>query len=383
MTEKKWYENKDVVDQLKVEFEKAGLPLEYRARKVFEDNGFEACSTHYKVPVDAILDMSIVEKEGIWRQIDISASPKGNNFCIELQFDKIRIVLTIDFLAECKFSSEKSFFLFKSNDNFITNFPSNIWGDNLLPFKSTLYDSDKKEFLIKGSNPTDYFNFDVYENVVEVNVSTLKSKKDNYDDRITYHACEQLFYATNYENLSAKYDIKGEKSKEIYESRLFKKWNNYLRGNGIKKEEAIDWRNQISDTIALKFLRDNFELTDIEFFHMIFLSFPLLIINEEAGLFEVQFDDKNNIAGFKKIKYGIYNHFSKKSKNPLHHTFYPDDLGIIICDISYLNEVIGIVTKGLNKLGEDLKKIIDEKPYLIRYELLFNPEIMDPNDLFL
>ena len=108
MTEKNWYENTDVMDQLKVEFEKAGLPLEYRARKVFEDNGFEACSTHYKVPVDAILDMSIVEKEGIWRQIDISASPKGNNFCIELQFDKIRIVLTIDFLAECKFSSEKS-----------------------------------------------------------------------------------------------------------------------------------------------------------------------------------------------------------------------------------------------------------------------------------
>lgn len=383
MTEKKWYENKDVVDQLKVEFEKAGLPLEYRARKVFEDNGFEAWSSHYKVPVDDILDTSIVEKEGIWRQIDIITMPKEGSRDVELQFDEIRIVLTIDFLAECKFSSKKSFFLFKSNDNFITNFPSNIWGNNLLPFKSTLYDSDKKESLIKGSNPTDYFNFDVYENVVEVNVSKLEIKKDNYDDRITYQACEQLFYATNYENLHAKYDMKEEKEEGIYASQLFKKWNNYLRENGIKKEEAIDWRNQISDTIALKFLRDNFELTDIKFFHMIFLTFPVLIINEGAGLFEVQFDDKNNITGFKKIKYGIYNHISQKSKNPLHHTFYPDDLGIIICDISYLKEVIDIVSKGLNKLGGELKKIIDENPYLIGYELLFNPEIMDPNDLFL
>ena len=151
MTEKNWYENKDVVDKLKVEFEKAGLPLEYRAKRIFEDNGFEAWSSHYKVPVDDILDTSIVEKEGIWRQIDIITMPKEDSKDVELQFDKIRIVLTINFLAECKFSSEKSFFLFKSDNNFITNFPSNIWGDNLLPFESTLYDSDKKEFLIKGS----------------------------------------------------------------------------------------------------------------------------------------------------------------------------------------------------------------------------------------
>ena len=90
---------------------------------------------------------------------------------------------------------------------------------------------------------------------------------------------------------------------------------------------------------------------------------------------------KNNITGFKKIKYGIYDYISKKSRTPLR--YIPSSLGIIICDISYLNEVIDIVSKGLNKLGGELKKIIDEKPYLIGYELLFNPEIMDSNDLFL
>lgn len=69
---KKWYENIDLIDKLKSEFEKVGLPLEYRARRIFEGYGFEAWSSHYKVPTDNILDTSIVEKEGTWRQFQNS-----------------------------------------------------------------------------------------------------------------------------------------------------------------------------------------------------------------------------------------------------------------------------------------------------------------------
>ena len=64
MSERKWYENADFVDKLKIEFEKAGLPLEYKARKIFEDKGFDAQSSHYKVPIDNVLDLNIAEKDG-------------------------------------------------------------------------------------------------------------------------------------------------------------------------------------------------------------------------------------------------------------------------------------------------------------------------------
>jgi hypothetical protein len=91
MKDRNWYKNEKVVEKLKAEFEKAGLPLEYRARKIFEDNGFEAFSEHYKSPVDGILDGSIDEKEGVWRQIDISTIPKKGKSDVDLRFGKTSV----------------------------------------------------------------------------------------------------------------------------------------------------------------------------------------------------------------------------------------------------------------------------------------------------
>lgn len=379
MNDRNWYKNEDVVKDLKVKFEKAGLPLEYRARKIFEDNGFEANSQLYRFPLDGILDESVDEKEGIWRQIDIDASSIEAEPVVDLQFGKSGIALFVGFTAECKFSSEKSFFLFKSSDNSSSNFPLCLYGENILPFRIWLQDPNEKRFIVKKKS-RDYFNFNVYENIVEVDVSKRKQKNDNYNDKITYEACEQLYYAINYAKNSLKNVLYGEISEEISKSKLFDKWIKYVRGNNIKKEEAIDWRNKVRDDIALDFLNNNFELTDIEgLFHLIDLKFPVLIINEEAGLFEVELDENNIIVDFRKIKYGIYGYVSKKSKPTRRR---PDSLGVLICDIAYLNELISAVLEGLKKLGDDMSKLINERPYLIGYELLFNPEIMDLNDLF-
>jgi len=380
MKDRNWYKNEGVVKDLKVEFEKAGLPLEYRARKIFEDNGFEAYSSLYKFPLDGILDESVDEKEGIWRQIDIDAFSFKIDPDVNLQFGKSGIALFVGFTAECKFSSEKSFFLFKkSSDRVSSNFPLSLYGENILPFRIRLFDQNDKQVIVKRKNSTDYFNFNVYENMVEVDVSKRKHKKDNYDDKITYGACEQLYYAINYSKNTLKNELGGDILEDIRKSKLFDKWIKYVRVKDIKKEEAIGWGNKVRDDIALDFLRNNFELTDIELFHIINLKFPVLIINEEAGLFEVELDENNNIVDFKKIKYGICEYVSKKSKLT---RLGPDRLGVVICDITYLNELIRAVLEGLKKLGDDMNKLINEKPYLMGYELLFNPEIMNPDDLF-
>lgn len=368
MTDGKWYENTDFVDKFKIEFEKAGLPLEYKARKIFEERGFKTHSSHYKVPIDNVLDSSITEKEGTWRQIDINASGFDDiNWDVDLTFDKFSLNLSVHFLGECKFSSDKSYFLFRSNKDTSLKFPLSIWGDTLLEY----------EFFKKN------FNFNIYENIVEVNVTNFNKKNDNYDDKITHQACEQLFYAASYDILSTKNEQKREISEEIFQTQLFKKWIKFLSKNKIQEKGSIDWRNRIKDSITTKFLEEHFELDDIKEIqlYLIYLQFPVLIINEKAGLFEVELDGKNNIVGFNKIKYGIYNNYHfEKSKNL--NSIYPDNITILICDVSYLSEAIEIILKGFKKLCENLKQKIDEKPYLLGYELLFNPDIINPRDYF-
>jgi hypothetical protein len=53
-----------------------------------------------------------------------------------------------------------------------------------------------------------------------------------------------------------------------------------------------------------------------------------------------------------------------------------------ICDISYLDELTDFIIEGTQKLGQQLKKILNKWPFLLGYELLFNPELIDPNDYF-
>lgn len=363
MTDGKWYENTNFVNKFKIEFEKAGLPLEYKARKIFEERGFKTHSSYYWVPIDNILDSSITEKEGTWRQIDISASGfEDSNWDIDLIFDKFSLNLIVNFLGECKFSSDKSYFLFRSNKKTSLKYPLNIMGDTLLEDK----------FFSKN------FNFDIYENIVEVNVTNFNKKNDNYDDRITHQACEQLFYAARYDILSTRNEYKLEISKEISKTQLFKKWIKFLSKNKIQEGGSIDWRNRVKDSITTKFLEEHFELDYVKEIqrYFIYLQFPILIINEEAGLFEVELDGKNNIVGFNKIKYGIYNNYHfEKSKNL-------NSIDILICDVSYLSEAIDIILTGFKKLCENLKQKIDEKPYLLGYELLFNPDLINPREYF-
>ena len=384
MTKNNWYDNKEVIEKLKKEFLKAGLPLEYKAKRIFENYGFEASESYYKYPDDHNFDEFIDKKNGIWRQIDIISTPKDDSKDIVLKFDNFRIVLALDFMAECKYSSKKSFFLFKSEHNHISNFPSNIFGENLIPINLSIYDSDNKEQLIKYNNSTKFYNFNVYENMVEVDISKMEKKGNNFDDSITYEACEQLFFANNYKIQVAKSELKVDLSSAIFESKLFKKWLFYLEKNNLKKGEIISWRNKIEDSTSIKFLKKHFDIDDIDNIksHMIFSTFPIIIVNEESGIFEVKLDKNNNINGFEKIKYGLYEHSSKRSSSR-NREIYPNKFGIIICDVSYLNELIEVVLDSYKKMGDELKKNIDEIPYLLGYEFLFNSEISNPNDFFM
>lgn len=384
MSKNKWYDNPKCVDSLKKGFEKAGLPLEYRAKGIFEKCGFEAHEHHYKDIGDYMLDTPMNKNEGNWRQIDIFATPQDNSLGIELKYGDFNLSVIPFFIAECKFSSKKSFFVFKSKSNCIFNYPPVIGGDNLLPLDLLICDSIHKNILKHSYDVPQIFNLDVYENITEIDISKLKNKDNNYNDNISYQACEQLFHATNYELLRSKSELVDELTSSIFKSKLLDKWFHYLANNNITKEEAINRNNKIHYSIAIDFLMKNFNLNDIENIqsYTIFPTFPILVINEDAGLFEVKLDNDNRIIGFEKIKYGLYRHSSRYNNSHHMTNVRPESLGIIICDVAYIEEVIGTVLKGLKKLSDEMKKNIDEKPYLLGYELLFNSELIDPRHYF-
>lgn len=390
MKDREWYLNEDFVSKLKEDFEKAGLPLEYRAKKIIEEKGFEVSEYHYKFPNDHVFDETVDQKEGIWRQIDIRATPNIYSTVpidFKLNIGSFRLTISPEIIGECKFSSNKTFFLFKSDRQYINNFPSSIWGNNLLPSKLSLnYPDDESLFRECAHNwgtGAKFFNLDVYENVVEVDLEHLGQKNDkNFNDQTTYRACEQLYNAVNYHLSTAKPELSSDTFIEISESTLFEKWLLYLKDNNITKEDAMPFGNRILDSIAIKFLQENFDLTYINnILHYIECVFPILIINEDAGLFEVILDERSNIKKFEKIKYGLYKYNARECYSH-DRCLYPDCIGIIICDICFLNELINSIIEGIRKLGHHLKKNLDKWPYLLGYELLFNPELIDPNDYF-
>jgi hypothetical protein len=337
LTNNEWYQNENFVHKLKQEFEKAGLPLEYRAKKIFEEKGFEVSEFHYKFPNDRIFDSIVDQKEGVWRQIDIRGSPNcysNDPIDFSLNFGDFRLVINPEIIGECKYSSNKKFFLFKSERDDVVNFPSSIWGDNLLPSKLNLNDLDDKslfkECVNSWGNAAKFFNLCIYENVVEVDFEHLEKKDNNFNDQTTYRACEQLYNAVNYHFSTAKPELRNDTFFQISESPLFKKWLFYLENDNIEEEEAIPFGNKILDSIALKFLKENFDLADIQnILHFIVIDFPILIINEGAGLFEIVFDEKKNIQSFKKIKYGLYKYHSHDCYGH-NHCIYPDCMGIIM-----------------------------------------------------
>lgn len=240
ISEKEWYDSEESIKNLINNFEKAGLPLEYRAKKIFSSCGFEANESYYKDPSFLEDNASNFSENPLWRQIDLIVYPDGVSYDFDVKVGNTKIDINISFTAECKYSSDRSFFTVSANSNFLHDFPVTSVGAYFFPNYVHMDLNDDEESNI---NPiisvNELFAFDIFENIVEAKVEKPGSKKeDNYNDKITYGACEQLFTATTYEKklyLSDCDDIRFD----ILESNLFKKWMTYLAEKRIKKNDLF------------------------------------------------------------------------------------------------------------------------------------------------
>lgn len=250
-------------------------------------------------------------------------------------------------------------------------------GKYFLPQYLYFIDRENKFF----TDMIDLFNFEMYDEISEVNVESRNNKNENFNDATIHRACGQLFNAINF---SEKWYLRecDDFRESIISSSLYKKWGKYLHDNNLDIAELLDWRGKINDKTALDFLESEFERKDLQDIghYSVFYNFPIIVIDTENDkkLFEVIFDDHNNIISFDDAKYGVYKYTHNKNVSSYYGDNYPKQMGVLICDISHLDELIGNLKQGMIKLKQFLEHIFSEKPHLIAYDILFNPDLINP-----
>lgn len=251
----------------------------------------------------------------------------------------------------------KIFFVFENiSDPDLSRFPIVFNGNKLIP----LFPHNDFSFPI------------VMEKVTEVDVNRFNSK-NNFNDRITHKACEQIMSALSY-----LYDRKKEDKRLIYRnlsrnSSIESKWLNFYPENERELEKKRDPRRRIPETVIDKFLKENCKPKDLRDFHYINieLGFPILVIDESRGVIKTVLNESNDIVDLEDIGYGIYTYISEnanKYENILQNRFA---LPILICNLAHLNKCIKSIGEGVEKVIKETEKQIKERPWLIPKEVMF------------
>lgn len=105
-------------------------------------------------------------------------------------------------------------------------------------------------------------------------------------------------------------------------------------------------------------------------------------MNEEVGLYKIILDKYNNITDFEKIKYGILEHTSENANKYRGLLGSLNEFGVIICNITHLDKCIKSIFSVMEKMMVHMKKMLEEKTYLLGEEFLFNKRAVHQYLLF-
>ena len=352
----KWMANDKVKEDLKKELKRAGIPLQSKARKVLERNGFRCSNYHYFQPSEQKEGeeyLPTILQEGKYRELDIYAfKTRAYSFKVlnsEITFGSI-------ILMECKYLTDIDFFAFETKDNYLPAFPVIFNGEHLL-----------------GSPYLDFKFPMTIEKIAEVNVS---KRQKGYGDKTTHQACEQLTAAFSY-----LYERKLQQRRIEYlnlYNRVFRRmWEKFLTETEVKrvKRGPIE---EIPKEVISEFIRNNFSPQQIlDNVHLyVELGFPIMLIDENMGLIKVIYDQNGSIKKFEDVGYGIYPFVSENANrynNILGRSFaFP----IIICNLQYLNRCLKALDDGLRKTVDYAETMIKNNPYVVGEEIMMSKTIL-------
>jgi hypothetical protein len=313
--------------------EKAGVPLELRTVKILGEQGYRCSTYHCQDP-----------ETGKYREVDIYATKVSAQ---SFNIGECEIVFNILILAECKYSYNFDFLAFESKDRYFPAFPVIFTGERML---GASYQDFTFPMIIRKIAETDALNLELSE---------------NFQDKKTHEACEKLTssFSHVYKRRMMRIGIDRSKYRLYFEPIL----SNFLRNHSGEKK--IDLLGEIGE-----FLRKNFEpqklLSQIPYFP-IEIGFPLMVIHENRGLIRIKYDMiTGQVVDFEDVGYGIYPYVSEnadKYNNILHEYFaFP----IIICNLTYLNDCLKTLNKGIEKMMTYAKGLLQNDPYAIPEEIL-------------
>jgi hypothetical protein len=338
---------------------RAGIPLEYKTKKRLENLGFEANPYYY----DPINFPSFDPTSGVQvgpevktRELDFLAILK-KQWIIE---ENIDIHLRLKLAVECKYSSNKDFFVFEFQDQRVSfpNFPIKFNGRIILP--SFLYN---------------YFNLPIkIEKVTEADVTKTSKKDDNFNDRSTHTASEQLFSAVSRLLSDSQSEIYRIYGKIVNEMPIKKKFDELDRkGEVIRVQEG--GIGYIPDEFQNDFCKKNIKHFDFEKIgsYIIDLVFPMIIIDETRGVIKTILNDSNEIVDFEDVGFGVYKYVADRVPGS---GMYGDrdldrEFPIIICNLEYLDKCISKLIEGMEGIMDDVEDLLISEPHLLIKEFMF------------
>ncbi len=359
-----WLNNAEAKKRAIGNLRKSGIPLELRAKKVFQDAGYSANTFRYwqadEGEPDDFPEAPRLEK-GVWRELDIHAMRQENR---SINVEGGQIGFATHFLVECKYSSERDLIAFpnpNSGNADLRRFPLLVNGHKLVPPSLASY------FDI----PT------LVDRVVEIDINKDNKESGNLRDSAIHKASEQM--------LSAMESAVGQGrsfARNVYialskESTLKKKWDELSR-QGKLPQDNYGYRTEVPKDFIRKFVIENFvppeQLVEFGTFYIEFF-FPVLVVDGNSGVIGAKLDAQYDITDLEDLRMCVYLYVSENANrfyNCLENTFtFP----IIICNLTYLPQLIEKMIIGVDKIITRTELIAKKSPFLIPEEVLFNERI--------
>ncbi|MGD0177822.1 MAG: hypothetical protein ABSC50_13465 [Candidatus Bathyarchaeia archaeon] len=344
----RWFDNLENKKERQLEMERSGIPLEIRAKRRLRSLGYRAFRTYYR---------SEDNESSVYRELDFLAEkhimsfdvPQGKQFGFQLML-----------LGECKRSQAHDFFLFKIEEQedmlAISDFPIRFLSPPL-PLTITT-----------GSLPKHYQMPFYTDRIVEVDAAKYRNPgKDNYNDRVTHEACENLLNASKY--FRDRYAI-------VYGSAMAN-----LREEIDDLYEAEDPTDQktLESRTENVFLKSSDEFCKRFSFPDGILAVPFLVLDDNRYLVSATVDQQGKVAFEGQIDAAVCLYMSEHVDN------FRDLLGlgpffpVMVCKHATLSKAVKIVEDGTtNLLGEFKQNFVEKDPMWIPKRLALEATRLSP-----
>ena len=252
------------------------------------------------------------------------------------------VTFDLHLLGECKRSDTHDFFAFRSEYPIsigLLNYPLRFHREPIPNIHHAFFDENFKFPCIA-------------ERIVEVNAAKYTTRNnDNYQDRMTYGACETLANACKYfRDDFARYDAfeRGPPFSDIF--------NDY-------EATARTMHEKDQDEIIDKLVSEHSDKIHKAFgFFRGSLAVPIIVLDDNRGLVETVLLENGEVSFQRQLDVVLYPHYVREISQA---RSFEDVLLVTICKYESLSAAIRILEEGTRSVLKRFKQGLQEDPDLV------------------